>query len=94
MISSTVNNPDGPLARILSWIPLYTPFAMLARLGSGVSPVEVAGTGVLTAAFVAVEYWLLGRIFQTSLLSSGQPLKSLLPALAGRKRAAKAVAGE
>jgi ABC-2 type transport system permease protein len=95
MISSTVSNPDGPLPRILSWIPLYTPFAMLARLGSGVSPLEVVGTGVLTALFVAAEYWLLGRIFQSSLLSSGQPLRSLLPALARRKSPAKpAVAGE
>lgn len=95
MISSTVSNPDGPLPRILSWIPPYTPFAMLARFGSGVSPVEVVGTGVLTSAFVALEYWLLGRIFQSSLLSSGQSLRSLLSASARRKGAANpAAAGE
>lgn len=95
MISSTVSNPDGPLPRIMSWIPFYTPFAMLARLGAGVSLVEVVGTGVLTAGFIAVEYWLLGRVFQSSLLSSGQPLRSLLFASARRKgAAAPAIAGE
>ena len=95
MISSTVSNPDGPLPKILSWIPVYTPFAMLARFGSGVSLVEVIGTGVLTAAFVVLEYWLLGRVFQSNLLSSGQPLRSLLPALARRKGSPKpTVAGE
>jgi ABC-2 type transport system permease protein len=78
MISATFSDPNGPIPRVMSWIPVYTPFAMLARFGTGVSTVEVIGTGLLTAAFVALEYWLLGKIFQTSLLSSGQSLKSLL----------------
>jgi ABC-type Na+ efflux pump permease subunit len=86
MISATFSDPNGPIPRVMSWIPVYTPFAMLARFGTGVSTLEVIGTGVLTAAFVALEYWLLGKIFQTSLLSSGQSLKSLL----GRRRTAKA----
>jgi ABC-2 type transport system permease protein len=78
MISSTVSDPNGPIPLVLSWIPVYTPFAMLARLGAGVSPVEIIGTGLLTLAFVALEYWLLGKIFQSSLLNSGQSLKALL----------------
>jgi ABC-2 type transport system permease protein len=86
MISATFSDPNGPIPRVLSWIPIYTPFAMLARFGTGVSTVEISGTGVLTAVFVVVEYWLMGKIFQTSLLSSGQSLKSLLRG----RRAAKA----
>jgi ABC-2 type transport system permease protein len=73
MMSVVVRNPGGLLPRIMSWIPLYTPFAMLARLGGGVTPVEILGTGVLLAIFVTVELVLLGRVFRASLLNIGQP---------------------
>ncbi len=75
LMNAMLLNPSSPLPRILSWIPLYTPFAMLARLGSGVTLIEVLGTGALLIAFVAAELFLLGRVFQASLLSSGQPPK-------------------
>jgi ABC-2 type transport system permease protein len=72
--TSVLQNPDGPLPRIMSWIPLYAPFAMMARLGSGVAPYEVIGSGVLLAAFIALEFVLLSRIFRYSLLQAGQSL--------------------
>jgi ABC-2 type transport system permease protein len=73
MISTVIRNPDGWLPRVMSWIPLYTPFAMLARLGGGVSPMEVVGTGVLLGTFVTLELIFLGRVFRASLLNTGQP---------------------
>jgi ABC-2 type transport system permease protein len=73
MVSSAFQNPGGLLPRVMSWIPLYTPFAMLARLGLGVSLLEVVGTGVLLIAFMAAEVVLLGRVFQASILNTGQP---------------------
>ena len=72
LVQTSVANPGSPLPVILSWIPIYTPFAMLARLGSGVQPWEIAGTGVLLIGFVTLELVLLGRVFRASLLSSGQ----------------------
>jgi ABC-2 type transport system permease protein len=72
--SSILQDPDGPLPRILSWIPLYAPFAMMARLGSGVAPVEVLGSAALLAAFIALEFVLLSRLFRATLLQSGQSL--------------------
>jgi ABC-2 type transport system permease protein len=57
----------------MSWIPLYTPFAMLARLGSGVPAAEIAATGAMLILFVALELLLLGRVFTASLLNTGQP---------------------
>jgi ABC-2 type transport system permease protein len=70
-----LQQPNGMFPVVMSWIPLYTPFAMLARLGAGVSVIEVIGTGAMLAAFVAIEMILLGRIFQASLLRTGQPPK-------------------
>ena len=75
MMVSVIQQPNGVFPAIMSWIPLYTPFAMLARLGAGVSVLEVLGTGAMLAAFVAVEMILLGRLFQASLLRTGQPPK-------------------
>jgi ABC-type Na+ efflux pump permease subunit len=75
MVNAIIQNPSGPLPRAMSWIPLYTPFAMLARLGSGVTLAEVLGTSLLLAIFVTVELMLLGRVFRASLLNTGQPPK-------------------
>jgi ABC-2 type transport system permease protein len=75
IVNATILNPSGLLPRAMSWIPIYTPFAMLARLGSGVTLVEIAGTGLLLVAFVSLELILLGRIFRASLLGTGQPPK-------------------
>jgi ABC-2 type transport system permease protein len=80
MIDVAVFNPDAPAARIMTWIPLYTPFAMLARLGGGAPAGEAIGSGVLLVAFIWLELVLLGRIFRASVLSTGQrpPLSALL----------------
>jgi ABC-2 type transport system permease protein len=75
MVTSSLQNPGGWLPQVMSWIPLYTPFAMLARLGMGVSLPEVLGTGLLLVAFVALELVALGRVFRASLLSTGHPPK-------------------
>jgi ABC-type Na+ efflux pump permease subunit len=69
---SVLLNPDSPLPRILSWIPIYAPFAMMARLGSGVPTWEVAGSAALLAAFIGVELMLISRLFRSSLLQTGQ----------------------
>ena len=68
MVSAALQNPDSWLPRVMSWIPLYTPFAMLARLGSGVGAAEIVATGLLLIVFVTLEIRLLGRVFTASLL--------------------------
>jgi len=73
--NSIILNPGSLLPRVMSWIPFYTPFAMLARLGSGVTVAEILGTGLLLAIFVSVELVMLGRVFRASLLNTGQPPK-------------------
>ncbi len=77
MVSTMVRDPHSIIVEIMSWIPLYTPFAMLARLGSGVPVWEVAGTTVVMVAFVIFELWWLGRVFRDNLLNTGQPPRLL-----------------
>jgi len=75
-IQATIRSPDSVLPRVLSWVPLYTPFVMLARLGAGVPLPEMLGTGAVLIAFLALELLLLGRLFRASLLSAGQPSRA------------------
>ncbi len=72
LAQSVLLNPDGPLPRIMSWIPIYAPFAMMARLGSGVPVWEVMGSAALLALFILAEVVLISRLFRSSLLQSGQ----------------------
>jgi ABC-type Na+ efflux pump permease subunit len=62
----------GVLVEVLTWVPIWTPFAVLARLGLGIPAWEVIATGVILAAFTAAELVLLGRLFRASLLAQGQ----------------------
>ena len=78
IIQAVVRTPDAPFVHVLSWIPLYTPFAMLARMGSGVPRMEMLGTAVVLIAFLGVELLLLGRLFRSSLLGAGQPSRAEL----------------
>jgi ABC-2 type transport system permease protein len=73
MMQAALRGPDELIVQVLSWIPFYTPFAMLARLGTGVSLPEIVGTSLLLLAFMALELVFLGRLFRASLLGAGKP---------------------
>ena len=72
LIQGILSGGGGVGITVLTWVPIWTPFAVLARLGSGIATWEVIGAGLLLAAFVAIELVLLGRLFRASLLSQGQ----------------------
>lgn len=72
LLQAVVSGGGGIVERVLTWVPLWTPFAVLARLGSGIPTWELIGSGFILAAFVALEFVLLGRLFRASLLAKGQ----------------------
>jgi hypothetical protein len=72
LIQAILSGNSGPLVGVLTWVPIWTPFAVLARLGSGIPPLELVGAAVLLTAFIALEVVFLGRIFRASLLAQGQ----------------------
>jgi polyvinyl alcohol dehydrogenase (cytochrome) len=65
-------DPSGLVPRIFSWIPLYTPVTMIARLQNGVSAFEIFGTAIVLMAFGAVELFLLSHLFENRLIQTGQ----------------------
>jgi ABC-2 type transport system permease protein len=75
LVSTVIfRDPNGLIPRIFSWIPIYTPVTMLARLESGVSRFELFGTAAVLLAFGAVELFVLGQFFETNLIQTGRGL--------------------
>ena len=68
-------DPHGTLAQIISWIPIYSPFAMMNRAAADPPQSEVIGTFVMMIASTVLILWLSGRIFRMGILRTGQPPK-------------------
>jgi ABC-2 type transport system permease protein len=67
--------PNGTLATVLSWIPLYTPFVMMNRAAADPPLFDRVGTLVLLVLTTLGVLWLSGRIFRIGILRTGQPPK-------------------
>jgi ABC-2 type transport system permease protein len=66
-------DPNGGVARLLSWIPIYTPFTMMNRANADPPLVDLIGTFVLLVASTALALWMCGKIFRIGILRTGQP---------------------
>jgi ABC-2 type transport system permease protein len=71
-----VQNPNGTLARIFSFIPPMTPLEMIARLSSGseIWIVEIIASIILLAISVLIAIWAAAKIFRTGILMYGKRL--------------------
>lgn len=85
LLQAVIAGKEGLMVQILTWVPLWTPFAVLARLGTGIEAWEMIGAGLLLTVFLVAEFILLGRLFRASLLAQGQ--KPTLRQLYERMRA-------
>lgn len=68
-------DPNGGLARLLSWIPLYTPFTMMNRAAADPPLFDLVGTLVLLLGTTAIALWMSGKIFRIGIIRTGQPPK-------------------
>ena len=65
-----LRTPDALFVKVLSWVPLFTPFLMSARIPSGgVGPVEIAATTAGMFAMAVFMVWIAGRAFRAGALS-------------------------
>lgn len=73
MILSLVNQPNGPIAVLLSLFPLTAPVSMPARLvATSVPPWQVLLSIALLIASILAALRLAGRLFRAQMLLSGQ----------------------
>ena len=68
-------DPNGTLATILSWIPLYTPFTMMNRAAADPPMFDKIGTLILLVVFTLFTLVMVGRVFRAGILRTGQPPK-------------------
>ena len=73
MVTALMHDPNGTLARALSWIPIYTPFFMMFRLPSNPPALDVIGTSVLAVATAGLLMLWTGRIFARHVLTTERP---------------------
>lgn len=66
-------DPNGPVARAMSWIPLFTPFTMMNRAAAEPPMVDIIGTTIVLLLSIALVLWLSGKIFRQGVLRTGQP---------------------
>jgi ABC-2 type transport system permease protein len=66
-------DPNGTLATVLSWIPLYTPFIMMNRAAADPPLFDLIGTMILLVASTALALWMSVKIFRIGVLRTGQP---------------------
>ncbi len=71
LLQSVLSGKGGVFVEAMTWIPLYAPFAVLGRLGSGIPTWQVVGTGAVLVLFIIGEVILLGRVFRANLLGTG-----------------------
>ena len=71
--SVILRDPDGGLARVLSFIPITAPTTMMQRIGSAeVSNAEVLASLAVTALAGVVMLFVSARIFRAGMLLYGQ----------------------
>jgi ABC-2 type transport system permease protein len=69
VMSMALKSPDAPVIQILSWVPFFTPFLMMARLHSNPPVVELIGAMAGMFAFALLMVWVSGRAFRAGALS-------------------------
>jgi len=68
-------DPNGTLARVLSYVPPLTPFVMMNRAAGSPSTLDYVLTTLLLVVSVIVALWASAKIFRVGILLSGKPPK-------------------
>ncbi len=66
-------NPNGLAASILTWIPIYTPYAVMLRIASDPPIGEILGATALMLVFAALVARVMGRVFRNNILNNAPP---------------------
>lgn len=68
-----INDPNGTLGRVITFIPFWAPFALPVRYSITPLPaVEVLGAIAVMIVSVLVVAWIAGRVYRVGILSYGK----------------------
>ncbi|MEE9392576.1 MAG: ABC transporter permease [Planctomycetota bacterium] len=68
-----VQDPNGTLARVLSYVPPLTPFVMMNRAAGPPSVNDYIFTTILLVASIVIALWAAAKIFRVGILMTGKP---------------------
>ena len=68
-------DPNGTLAQVMSFIPLFTPFVMMNRAAGPPSTLEYVLTTALLVVSILGALWAGAKIFRIGILLTGKPPK-------------------
>ena len=68
-----VQDPNGTVARILTYIPLYTPFLMMNRAGGPPPAWEYFASSALILVSLVIAFWAAAKVFRVGILMTGKP---------------------
>ncbi|GEQ97404.1 hypothetical protein JCM17844_10410 [Iodidimonas gelatinilytica] len=73
VVWAVADDPNGSGAQLLSWMPFFGPFMMMARATSEPPMLDIVGSVLVQLLTIAVLLWASGKIFRIAVLSSGKP---------------------
>jgi ABC-2 type transport system permease protein len=84
-ITPILNSPNGTIATVASYFPIYTPYIMLLRVGSHPPLIEIVTTALLAVGLTVFLVWKAGDIFARHALTTERPpaVRSLFARLLG-----------
>ena len=68
-------DPNGTFAKVMSYIPPFTPFVMMNRAAGPPTIMEYVVTSILLVAAIAGMLWASAKIFRIGILMTGKPPK-------------------
>lgn len=69
MVMISAESPDNPIVAIASWVPVWTPFVMLARLPHDPPMIELIGTTAVMVVTAIGVIWGAGAVFRLGSLN-------------------------
>ncbi|MHC4943918.1 MAG: ABC transporter permease [Planctomycetota bacterium] len=68
-------DPNGTIAKVMSYIPPFTPFVMMNRAAGPPSAMEYVVTTLLLVVSIAITLWAAAKVFRIGILMTGKPPK-------------------
>ncbi len=68
-----VQDPNGTLAKVLTYIPPFTPFVMMNRAGGPPSGLEYLASSLLLIGTILFAFYFAAKIFRVGILMTGKP---------------------
>lgn len=68
-------DPNGTLAKVLSYVPMFTPFVMMNRAAAPPTTMEYVLSTLVLLVAVALALWAAAKVFRIGILMTGKPPK-------------------